>query len=99
MDELVERQNWQDWRKIKEIIRSGVKVKLRWMPPRHGEICLNEIVLNPRYDLLPTLLHECFHFLYPDRDEIWIRRRETELSQWLSMNQWRTLLILLASLI
>jgi hypothetical protein len=37
------------------------------------------IELDPRKDFLPTSIHECLHFLYPDWSETYIRYAESRI--------------------
>ena len=53
----------------------------------------DQIVLDPRGQLLPTLLHECLHLAYPNWDEKKVSQIEKNLTDNLSAKQWMNLLI------
>ena len=53
----------------------------------HG-LCLDdEIVIDPRYDVVPTIVHEILHGLHPDWDEKTVLREEKRVFRGLSPEQ------------
>ncbi len=57
----------------------------------------DQIVMDPRGQLLPTFIHECLHLAYPSWSEERVLKTEEELVKQLSPKQWQNLLIKLAN--
>ena len=53
------------------------------------------IYLDPRKDILPTLIHECLHAVYPYASENLVVLVERKLTKWLEEPEWTLLLELL----
>ena len=53
----------------------------------------DQVVIDPRGQVLPTLIHECLHIAYPNWDEKKVSQIEKKLTDNLSAKQWMSLLI------
>lgn len=93
----------QAWKALLAYNRKhGVKLVLAKMKRNRGEAWLgrDKIRLHPKYDMLPTLVHELLHFAYPDMREKNIRRLEDNIASHITLAQYKRLLrIVLAQMI
>ena len=53
----------------------------------------DQVIIDPRGQVLPTLIHECLHIAYPSWDEKKVSQIEKNLTDNLSAKQWMNLLI------
>lgn len=58
--------------------------------------CEKGIWLDPNDRILPTIIHESLHILYPNKSEAEIYSLETKISKRISEQQMKRLLLLLA---
>lgn len=85
-------------KRIHAVLSNGRRVELNGRIRALGYCDTEHIWLNPKGDILPTLLHEALHILYPDKIEESIIIMERSLSKSMSDRQWRNLLKKLSTL-
>ena len=56
----------------------------------------DQVILDPRGQLIPTVIHECLHLAYPKWDEEKVSQIEKKLTQGLSAKQWHILIFKIA---
>ena len=86
-------------RMYKEIRRGEIKFTIKCSPGIAGKWEPNpsvptveyEIELNPREDILPTLIHEMLHHLFPEKRHSWIDKTEKQMVELLSDRQMKNL--------
>lgn len=90
-------------RKLYRFLGNGHKVHIKLMTDNRGEILyeLNptHIHLDPRDELVPTLIHEALHYFHPEASEEWVLRMEKKIVSKLSERQMRNIIRRLANLI
>jgi len=80
-------------RDIFEFLQGGVRIKLKVIPRKCGWTNReDEIVLNPKYDILSTLLHECIHCLRGDLTEAEVLKEEKRIAELMTNSEWKHLL-------
>ncbi len=90
------------WKKILKILNSGEwQIIFDNNPNFKGRISPdigmgNIIFLNPQKDILPTLIHECLHIIFPKKKEEKIEKLGIVLSKEISPKRFKTLAIKMA---
>ena len=78
--------------------RPNIKIKLQKSRKNWGATDFETIWLDPRGELLTTLIHEVLHIIYPEEeDEDYIDMLEKKISNTLSNRQYLRLLNILHS--
>ena len=78
-----------------QLRRSSVKVRLMALGENAGEQEGLVIRLDPQTKILPVLIHETLHLIYPDWTEKRVLREEARIASRLSNRQYRKLFFLL----
>lgn len=75
-------------------------VKFRRMRNLRGWILTEQypthLSLDPRDEIIPTLIHEALHYFYPNASESWVLRMEAKIIRSLSERQLRNIIRRLA---
>lgn len=88
-------------RKLYKFLSNGHKIKFKHMRSTRGIIfdytaAKSTVHLDPRDEIIPTLIHETLHYFYPDASESWILRTESKIISKLTPRQTRNILRRLA---
>lgn len=75
--------------------KGQINIIIKRMKKNRGLTDEKNIWLDPDDRILPTLIHECLHILYPDKDEKEITTLEKKVAKRITDNQMKKLLILL----
>ena len=70
-------------------------VHLRKLPQNiHGMAmgCADVMVVDPRRDVLSTIVHECFHIMFPAWSETKVLKHESGVVNKMTKRQWRNLI-------
>jgi len=87
-------------RKIHSLLKKDeINITIRRMKSKEGESRFFDIWLNPDYNLISVLIHECLHIIYPRKKEKWILKKERFIFQHLSDIQIKNLLIFLGDIL
>ena len=70
-------------------LRNNPEIIIRKLQTKHGEYDFNteEITLDYRGELIPTLIHEYLHKWYPNASETWVLHEESRIVNALSNKQ------------
>ncbi|MBU4332619.1 hypothetical protein KKD19_03055 [Patescibacteria group bacterium] len=88
------------WRRIYNLLKlENYEIDFDTNPSRQGIIEPSDkiIYINPKWDILLTLIHECLHLLHPEWSEGMVEKKEKLVCESLSKDQWRHLFILMAN--
>lgn len=87
-------------RRLYRFLDAGHKVEFRRMKHTRGVIFTRtnptRVSLDPRANIIPTLIHEALHYFYPDATETWVLRMESTIVRGLSERQIRNIIRRLA---
>jgi hypothetical protein len=87
-------------RKLYRFLDDGHKVEFRRMRTTRGLIFTHEyptrVSLDPRDNIISTLIHEALHYFYPEASETWVLRMESKIIHSLSERQIRNIIRRLA---
>jgi hypothetical protein len=92
---------YHDVSRIYKELRNNQDVRFKRLKGYQGEydFCCDEITIDYRKELLPTLIHEFIHKFYPNKSERWVLQRERFIICRLSPSQAKRLLIFLLYLV
>lgn len=77
-------------------LRGSVKIRLRVVPKKCGWTDRkSQIILNQRYDILSTCLHEAIHCLRGDLTEQEVLAKEKQVASMMTNHDWKRLLNLI----
>lgn len=80
-------------RKMYQFLISDHDIQFKYLRSCRGYMIPDKnpttVVLDPRDDMTPTLIHEILHFVYPDASETWVKRMEPRVHRQLSPQQIR----------
>lgn len=83
-------------RKLYKLFNSGIEIEFQKMPKHRGLIWIEEspmvIQLDPSQEIIPTLIHETCHALYPRLKEAEILEKERRLMDALTDRQIKNIL-------
>lgn len=83
-------------RKLYRFLEQGHKVTFRKMRNDRGSILIRihptEIHLDPRDEVISTLVHETLHYFYPEATEEWILEMERKIVHKLTDRQIRNII-------
>jgi len=83
-------------RAIFEFLQGDVRIKLKVIPRKCGWTNrVDEIVLNPKYDILSTCLHEVIHCLRGDLVEAEVLKEERRIAELMTNREWKRLLTII----
>jgi hypothetical protein len=86
--------------RLYRFLADGHKISFRKMRNSRGHVYTNifptEIWLDPRDEIISTLVHETLHYFYPEASEAWILRMESKIVAKLTPRQVRNILCRLA---
>jgi helix-turn-helix protein len=87
-------------RKLYRFLDDGHTVEFRHMRTLRGEIVMDvyptKVSLDPRDNIISTLIHEALHYFYPQASETWVLRMESKIIHSLSERQIRNIIRRLA---
>lgn len=79
--------------------RDEINICIKRMKTKEGASSFFNIWLNPDYNLISVLIHECLHIIYPQKKERWILKKEKFIFKRLSEVQIKNLLIFLGDIL
>ena len=79
--------------------RDEINICIKRMKTKEGASSLFNIWLNPDYNLISVLIHECLHIIYPQKKEKWVLKKEKFIFNRLSGIQIKKLLIFLGDVL
>jgi len=79
--------------------RDEINICIKRMKTKEGTSRLFDIWLNPDYNLISVLIHECLHIIYPQKKERWVLKKEKFIFNQLSEAQIKNLLIFLGDVL
>lgn len=79
--------------------RDEINICIKRMKTKEGASRLFDIWLNPDYNLISVLIHECLHIIYPQKKERWVLKKEKFIFNQLSEAQIKNLLIFLGDIL
>ena len=87
--------------RIHKELKNNQHVALKKLRGYQGEydFCGDEITIDYRKELLPTLVHEFIHKFYPEKSESWVLKKESLVMRHLSSSQAKHLLTLLTCIV
>lgn len=87
-------------RKLYRFLDDDHVVKFRHMRDLRGHIVTytypTQLHLDPRDNIISTLIHEALHYFYPEASESWVLRMESKIIHSLSERQVRNIIRRLA---
>lgn len=84
-------------RRVYALLRSDrINIIIKRMKKNRGLTDLSNVWLDPDDRILPTIIHECLHIIYPRKTERDILNLEKKIAKRISEQQLKKLLLLLA---
>ncbi len=82
--------------KLYRFLNDGHKIEFKKMRYDRGSIMVDThpttLQLDPRDQLVPTLIHETLHYFYPTASEEWVLKMEDKIFRQLTERQIRNIL-------
>lgn len=87
--------------RIYKELRNNQQIAFKKLRGCQGEydFCGDEITIDFRKEVLPTLIHEFIHKFHPDKNESWVLNKEKFVMQRMSPAQAKRLLIFLSYIV
>ena len=83
--------------KLYRFLEDDHKIEFKKMRKFDGSITFYDntpahVLLDPRKELIPTLIHESLHYFYPEASEAWVLTMESKIVSKLSPRQVRNII-------
>jgi len=102
MSSCSQKEIYQFTRRFYQLLRDhGDHIFYRKLRSRCGEYQpdTEDIIIDYRRELIPTLIHEALHHWHPNENETWILREESRIVNSLSLKQIKNIIKMMAAYI